>query len=62
MAYNFEDEIDEIRINLYEKYKNCSNAEFVDGINERARIVAEKYGITIVKRDRETYPRNKCAS
>jgi hypothetical protein len=54
MAYNFEDEIDEIRNNLYEKYKHCSNKEFVDGINERARIVAEKYGITIVKRDRET--------
>jgi hypothetical protein len=62
MAYNFEDEIDEIRIKLYEKYKNCSNEEFVDGINERARAVAEKYGIAIVKRDRETYTRNKFAS
>jgi hypothetical protein len=61
MAYNFEDEIDEIRTNLYEKYKNCTDEEFVNGINERARVVAEKYGITIVKQDKETYPLNEAA-
>jgi hypothetical protein len=59
MAYNFEDEIDEIRIKLYEKYKDCGKEEFVNGINERARVVAEKYGIIIVKRDRETSSRNE---
>jgi hypothetical protein len=61
MAYNFEDEIDSIRIKLYEKYKGCSNEEFVNGINTRAKAVAEKYGITIVKREREASPLNEAA-
>jgi hypothetical protein len=62
MAYNFEDELDEIRVKLYEKYKDCSNEEFIAGINERGRAIAKEYGITVTKRANETSvsARSKC--
>ena len=48
MVYDFEDKLDEIRVNLYEKSKNLSREEFVRQLNERAQIIANQYGLTII--------------
>jgi hypothetical protein len=42
-----EDEIDQIRIDLYEKTKNMSLEEFQDYFATRAEATAKKYGFTI---------------
>jgi hypothetical protein len=44
-----EDEIDQIRIDLYEKTKNMSLDEFQAYFTTRAEITAKKYGFTIAK-------------
>jgi hypothetical protein len=54
-----EDEIDEIRIDLYEKTKNMSLEQFQDYFSTRAEIAAKKYGFTIARsidpKDDETH-------
>jgi hypothetical protein len=46
---NFEDRLDVIRAELYEETKNMTNADAARFVNETARPVAAKYGITIIK-------------
>ena len=45
---NFEDDLDKIRVQLYEEFKGMSNAESAKVIGERAKKVAEQYNIKII--------------
>ena len=47
MTNEFENWLDEIRIELYEKTKMLKKEEAVAAINNSGRKIAEKYGITI---------------
>ena len=49
MISNFEKQLDDIRIALYEETKGMTSAERVRAINENGKRIAEKYGITITK-------------
>ena len=49
MIDNFEKQLDEIRVKMYEETKHMTPAERAEVINERGRRIAEKYGITITK-------------
>jgi hypothetical protein len=51
MTDKFEQQLDEIRIAIYEETKDMSPEEFVNAINESGRKVAEEFGFTIVKSD-----------
>ena len=44
---DIEDEIDRIRIKLYEETKHLTHEEHARLTNERSRKAAEKYGFTI---------------
>ena len=48
MMNSFEDELDKIRVELYEEWKDLSNAELAKLVNERARKVAEQYHIKVI--------------
>jgi hypothetical protein len=52
---NFEDQLDEIRIKLYEETKGMSRDEIIDSINLSAQTIADKYGIHIIKSMSEQY-------
>ena len=47
---DFEDQLDIIRVNLYERTKNMTNSEAARITNESARKIAEQYGIKLTKR------------
>jgi len=49
MIDDFEDQLDKIRVDLFEKTKDMTNSEAVDSINEKARKIASQYGISITK-------------
>lgn len=49
MINNFENQLDEIRIELYERTKNMKKEDAVAVINMNGKKIAEKYGITVVK-------------
>ena len=58
MIDNFEKQLDEIRIKMYEETKHMTAVEMVDFLNERGKRTAEKYGITITKApDRSSAPK-----
>jgi hypothetical protein len=42
---NFEDWLDNVRVQIYENTKYMSNAELTDYMNTKGRMIAEKYGI-----------------
>lgn len=46
-ANDFEDELDAIRVELYEERKHLSNAEIVRLSNANARRIADKYGLVV---------------
>ena len=46
---NFEYELDKIRIQLYEETKNMDKDSLVKTVNSNARIIADKFGIKIIK-------------
>ena len=48
MMDNFEDELDRIRVELYEEWKDLSNAELSKLLGEHAREIAEQYHIKII--------------
>jgi pyruvate formate-lyase activating enzyme-like uncharacterized protein len=52
---NFEDQLDEIRIKLYEETKGMSRDEIIKSINSSAQTIADKYGIPIIKSMSEQY-------
>jgi hypothetical protein len=43
-----EDELDAIRLNIYERTKNMSRKEFLEYFNKLGDEMAEKYGFKIV--------------
>ena len=49
MTDDFETQLDQIRVELYEQTKNMSNMDAIRVINENARKIAKQYGIKIVK-------------
>lgn len=49
MTNDFENRLDETRIELYEKTKMLRKEEAVTAINDSGRKTAEKYGIAVVK-------------
>jgi hypothetical protein len=53
MKNDFENQLDAIRVALYEKTKGMSNAAVVDQTNANGKRIAEKYGITLIKSDIE---------
>ena len=46
---DFEDQLDQIRVNMYERTKKLSSREAADALNQQGREVAEKYGIIVTK-------------
>jgi pyruvate formate-lyase activating enzyme-like uncharacterized protein len=52
---NFEDQLDEIRIKIYEETKRMSKDEIIKSVNSSAQAIADKYGIPIVKNTNEQY-------
>jgi len=44
---NFENQLDEIRIKLYEETKEMNTDELIKYINSRAKKIAYEYGIKI---------------
>ena len=49
MTTDFENQLDIIRVDLYERTKNLTNSEVVRITNENARRIAEQYGIKLTK-------------
>jgi hypothetical protein len=45
---NFEDELDKIRIQLYEETKNLDKISLVKAINSNAKKIADEFGIKII--------------
>ena len=45
---NFEDELNKIRVEIYEEMKNMTNEESSKLIGERARKIAEQFHIKII--------------
>jgi hypothetical protein len=46
---NFEDDLDRIRIQLYEETKNLDKALLVKTVNANAKKIADELGIKIIK-------------
>ena len=46
---NYEDLLNAIRVDIYERTKDMSNSEAARVTNEHAKKIAEEYGIKIVK-------------
>jgi len=49
MVSDFENQIDDIRVEIYERTKDLANNEAANSTNDNARRVAEQHGIKIVK-------------
>ena len=57
MLNNFEDELDKIRVELYEEWKDLPDAELSKLLGEHAREIAEQYHIkTIAESPRKASP------
>jgi pyruvate formate-lyase activating enzyme-like uncharacterized protein len=52
---NYENELDEIRIKLYEETSNMEKDEIVRMANAHAQKIAQEFGIHIVKETSENY-------
>ncbi|GBR75127.1 hypothetical protein NO1_2177 [Candidatus Termititenax aidoneus] len=46
---NFENWLDEVRIELYEQTKNLRKEEIIEVVNANAEKIADRYGFNIVK-------------
>jgi hypothetical protein len=46
---NFENQLDKIRIQIFEETKNMENSEMTHMINEHARQIAKEFGIRMIK-------------
>ena len=49
MMNNFENQLDKIRVEIYEQTKDMKNAEIVKAANNHGKALASQYGIKIVK-------------
>jgi hypothetical protein len=52
---NFENELDEIRIQLYEATKEWDKNDIIRNVNSHAKKVADEFGINIVSTVAEEY-------
>ena len=50
---NFEEQLDKIRIGLYEKTKNMNKEDIIQNVNSNAKKIANEFGIKITH-DTET--------
>jgi maleate cis-trans isomerase len=48
MNENYEDQLDDIRIAIYEQTKNMSSQERADYFNERGVSIAKQFGLQII--------------
>jgi hypothetical protein len=46
---NFEDQLDKIRVELYEETKDMAKQDAINHVNNTAKRIAAKYGIKIIK-------------
>jgi hypothetical protein len=53
MVNNFENELDEIRIKLFEETNGMGKNEIIGLVNSRAKKIAQEYGINIVNKTTE---------
>jgi len=53
-AKKIEQDINIIRLSIYEETKHLTAAQRADRTNKIAQAAAEKYGFTIIKRAKET--------
>jgi len=58
MTDDFEAQLDQIRVELYEQTKAMSNKDTAHITNENARRIAERYGIRIVQSAKDTTDEN----
>lgn len=58
MTNDFENQLDRIRVELYERTKTMTNKEAVYTTNENAKKIAAQYGIKIVKSTGATADKN----
>ena len=49
MMNDFENQLDQIRVEIYEQTKELKNAEAVKAANDHGKALGAKYGIKIVK-------------
>jgi len=49
MANDFENQLDKIRVELYEQTKDMTNADAAKAANDHGQKLAAKYGIKIMK-------------
>ena len=59
---DFEDELDKIRIALYEETKNMTNAEMVNFFNKRGKKIANQHGFKIIPHARHYIPKTESTS
>jgi pyruvate formate-lyase activating enzyme-like uncharacterized protein len=52
---NFEDQLDEIRINLYEETKEMDKKEIIKTVNSHAKKIAHEFGIIVSNTRDKTY-------
>ena len=52
---HFENQLDEIRIALYEETKEMAKEDIINNVNARARIVAQEFEIKIEKLIEDRY-------
>ena len=48
MMDDFENQLDKIRLVIYEQTKDMHNAETVKAVNDYGKVLAAKYGITSI--------------
>jgi hypothetical protein len=59
---NFEDELDTIRIKLYEETKNMDTTLLVNTVNSHARKIADEFGFKIMNSDSHVNTVKKAAT
>ena len=52
---DFEKQLDEIRIKLYEETKNMDKADIINSVNSHAQKIAQEFGINVKKMLEEEY-------
>jgi len=52
---NFENQLDVIRIKLYEDTKEMDKKDIIKNVNSHARKIAQEFGIKIESKVNETY-------
>ena len=52
---DFESQLDDIRIKLYEETKTMEKLDIINIVNSHAHKIAEKFGITVVNMAEEEY-------